>query len=449
MELPSDDYLARLAFKQGEFERLDAAFARQLDQFSAFLAPAVETRLREQATGDVTEQWAETVNLVANGLLEDVAAWPDAAAGAQDMLRETLSKAVSRTDWPSTEDLKEEAMLCSREVGHSVLARWFEIVQAEMVSACELWLTPNVLPEGMTLQAAFNILDLESAGVDDMTLVAGWRAYWELLTRRFRQDWSPVDLGSLYLVPERSGVVDGYRLFTAEASAWAHAVRLREDEAAEKLRKRKPLAEVVAAMAGKLRSGVGIPISAASGILAMQDAWGRVLGGGLPTESRSQMQEAAVHALAASIVGAADDAPQRLLADIVQEGLDGLLAHGEVDKDMPTEELLGLLTTSKGALHEALSAYAGSRKLNIAEAADVYTVTVAGNWAQAVDAEMGILDPGSVLPATSARSYGKALADATALSFLLGNGAVQLRQFRTAGSDGASGVGYSDFQISS
>jgi hypothetical protein len=421
MQTRIDDYLGRLAFREGEYESLQQEFDVQVDRLAGFLEGGIEARLLAQVRNEVGSAWATSIGDVAEGLLQTVLpAGPvaPAMAEAQERLRQEAQQALLHGGWLDATAVKQEAQACSREASHLVLARWFEIVHAALGRSGQMALTMNVLPEGMTLHEALSEIDLDAHGIDNLTIAAGWRSYWDQQRRAFRTDWVPIRLGALFLVPERAAMTDGYRIFSESSDAWELAAhqcqawkeeeKSKEEEDDEAKRLRRVVSTAVAAFAGRFRSSVTAHVriaeSSRSRCLAMGDVWTRAFDSVVVEVPELKLGLVSVENLRSTALGifSADSAaPERQFAEIVGQSIDAMFACSLSPGSPSTEDLVRRLEISGGRLRQVLAEYAGSRDLKISEAADLFTASVVGSWAQSIDpAPLGkacVFDPGVFL----------------------------------------------------
>lgn len=391
MDPQYDDYLGRLAFREGEYERLEETFDNQVEQLATFLGTVVETRLQSQVRGEVGSHWSLTIRQLTEDLLGSIPGIDAPLSEAQADLRAELQAALAQDDWPNPSVLKREAQACSREISQLILARWFEVLHKGLGNEESLALTSNVLPDGMTLHQTLEEIDLATHGIDELTMSSGWRGYWELQANHFRQHWEPIELGSrLFLVAERLGSVDAYRLFSNVESARLNVAMQRQAMNEPQQDQQFKLAEIVAHMAETFRTTVtriGIPTSSKTSCLALQAGWVRAL---RVIDVNAGVQPGflsahTVHMKAKEIFGAQDDAPERIFATIVGQGLDGMLACSRFPETVSAAELGRCMPLPAEELRQALVVYANSRSINVAEAADLYAASVAGSWACKVD----------------------------------------------------------------
>ncbi len=382
-----EDYLGRLAFREGEYERLEEAFDNQVEHLAAFLGAAVETRLQSQVRGEVSSHWSSTIRQLAQDLFDSVPEIDAPLSKAQAGLRAELQNALAQADWPDQSVLKREAQACSREISQLILARWFEVLHQGLRDQESLALTPNVLPDGMTLHQTLEEIDLANHGIDELTMSSAWRSYWEVQTSYFRKLGVPIELGSsLFLVAGRLGSVDAYLLFSNEESAKMNVAMQLQAMNAPLQGPRIRIAEVVAHMAETIRTTVtriGIPTSSKTSCLALQEGWGRALRV-IDVEARAQPRALSTyraHLEAAKIFGAQDDAPERLFATIVGQGLDVMFACSRFPEAVSAVEFGRCMPLPAEELRQALVVYANSRAINVADAADLYAASVAGSWA--------------------------------------------------------------------
>lgn len=441
MDPQHDDYLGRIAFREGEYERLEQAFDIQVEQLASFLGAAVETRLQSQVRGEVGSHWSLTVRQLAEDLLDSIPGIDAPLSAAQADLRAELQLALAQDGWPNQSVLRREAQACSREISQLILARWFEVLHQRLGNQESLALTLNVLPDGMTLHETLEEIDLASHGIDELTISSGWRGYWESQTSHFRQHWEPIELGSnLFLVANRSGSVDAYRLFSNRESARSDVEKERDPIIPPQPSHKTKLTEIVAHMAEMLRTtvtGIGIPASSKTSCLALQEAWGRAL---RIVDVHAGVQPGALathtgYMKTAEIVGAQDDAPERLLATIVGQGLDVMFAFSRSPETISAVELSRCMQVSTKELRKTLVVYAKRRKIDVAEAADLYAASVVGSWAckvdsatdGAVDSATCVFDPYDIFfQPTESRTIESAIsiahADAAAVARFWSNG---------------------------
>lgn len=446
MQPRTDDYLGRLAFREGEYEHLQQDFDQQVDSLANFLEPGIKARLAVQLRHEFASTWATSIDQVARGLLE--VPLPAGFEG-KDEFRVDIERALREGHWLDEKALERESRACSSEVSQLVLARWFEILRTALGPSQQQPLTLNVLPEGMTLQEALEEVDLEAHGADHLTLATGWRSYWDQRRRLFYTDWVPVRVGALVLVPERADLNDGYMLYAEPTQAWLHAARQRDaaeaeeksrsqDQAERARRLQNKLSTAVAAVASRFRTSVsahvGIAETSRSRCLAMEHVWTQAFDVAelkVPEPGMRVVLETHVRSVAREILNADLAAPERRFAEAVGQGVDTMFACSHGPGALSTDDLERQLKTNWQQLHQVLVMYAGSRSMPVSDAADLYTASVVGTWAQNVEydsiGKACVFDPGVFLHEPNAVGQVRTLAttadvEAAATTYLWTNG---------------------------